>query len=59
MFLILNISEISATFNMTYISAPCIQENIGNKQCEASQNHAACQYDGGDCCLHWTRLVRD
>jgi len=34
-------------------SAPCIRENIGNKQCEAAQNHAACEYDGGDCCLHW------
>ena len=38
-------------------SAPCIRENIGNKQCEAAQNHAACEYDGGDCCLHWGRYA--
>ena len=38
-------------------SAPCIHENIGNKQCEAAQNHAACEYDGGDCCLHWGRYA--
>ena len=38
-------------------TAPCIKENIGNKQCEAAQNHAACEYDGGDCCLHWGRYA--
>ena len=38
-------------------SAPCIHENIGNMQCEAAQNHAACEYDGGDCCLHWGRYA--
>ena len=38
-------------------SAPCIHENIGNKQCEKAQNHAACEYDGGDCCLHWGRYA--
>ena len=42
---------------MIWFSAPCIQENIGNKQCEPAQNHAACEYDGGDCCLHWVRYA--
>lgn len=40
-----------------FFSGICNESAIGDNICQPWNNHAACQYDGGDCCTFWVKYV--
>ena len=42
-----------------WYTAICNEGQKGNRICEPDHNHAYCDYDGGDCCHHWTTFAEE